>query len=263
MTAFTHDELLSIAAAHATGVATSEEELALYAAMQNDSVLRDEVSLNRRALEAMARVQAVQPSDLLRRRLMTQVRELAPPPLAAATDQTPRRAAWRTILLGAAAAVIVAGMGSEILRLRGQVDGVTAFSAALQAQLDERESALNRMLTAENHLRIVNMVASDTAQSPGVQVYWNRADGMAVVHAFRLPLAPKGQRYQLWAVGDGSRPRSLLAFDSNKGGHVLIPDMPIPVDLKSIHAFELTVEPESGSVAPTSAALMQVTVTGS
>lgn len=263
MTAFTRDELHAIAAAHATGAASSEDELALYAAMQNDPALQQEVALNRLAVEAMASAQAVAPSDLVRRRLLTQAREMAPLRLASSVDVTAPRAVRNSVAMAAAAAalVVVTGMGAEIVRLRGQVAGVMEFSAALQAQLNERDSALNQMLTAENHLRVVSMVSSDTVASPGVQVFWNRSAGKAVMHAFRLPLAPKGRRYQLWAMSDGA-PRSLLTFDSNPSGHVIISDMRIPLSLEGVLSFELTVEPGAGSTAPTTPALMQVAVAG-
>jgi hypothetical protein len=263
MTAFTRDELHAIAAAHATGAASSEEELALHAAMQNDPALQNEVALNRLAIEAMASAQAVTPSDLVRRRLLTQARAMKPLQLASMPETRAPRPVRNSVAMVAAAAALVAviGLSAEIVRLRGQLAGATEFSIALQAQLNERDPALNRMLTAEKHLRVVNMVASDTAESPGIQVYWNRAEGMAVMHGFRLPMAPKGTRYQLWAVGDGP-PRTLLAFDSNKSGHVIISDMPIPLDLKGILSFELTVEPGGASVTPTMPALMQVGVAG-
>ena len=81
MTAYTRDELLDIAAAYATGAASSEEELALSAAMTSDADLRDEVELNRRALEAMTEAQAVTPTDLVRGRLLAQARLGAEPAL--------------------------------------------------------------------------------------------------------------------------------------------------------------------------------------
>ena len=263
MTAYTREELLLIAAAHATGAASSEEELALHAAMQNDPELQQDVAQNAQALDAMAMAQAVAPSDLVRGRLLAQARGAANLQLAAAPAQTSVKPMRNSVVMAAAAAVFVVlvGLGAEIVRLRNQVAGVLAFNGALRSQIDARDVTLNRMLTAENHLRLVHMLTGDTVTGPGIQVYWDRAKGSAVLHAFRLPKAPEGRRYQLWAIGDGS-PRSLIAFDSDDTGHVLISDMEISPALHGIRSLALTVEPVAGSAAPTSDVVVQAEVLG-
>lgn len=263
MTAYTREELLLIAAAHATGAASSEEELALHAAVQDDPGLREEVALNAAALEAMAGAQCIVPSDLVRGRLLAQARGAATLQLAPATAQATVKPMRNSVVMAAAAAVFVVlvGMGAEIVRLRAQVAGVTAFNGALRSQLTSRDVTLNRMLTAENHLRLVHMLTGDTVTGPGIQVYWDRAKGNAVLHAFRLPPAPEGRRYQLWAFGDGS-PRPLVAFDSDASGHVLISNMEISPALQGIRSLALTVEPAAGSAAPTTDAVVQAEVLG-
>jgi anti-sigma-K factor RskA len=261
MTAYTRDELLLIATAHATGAASSEEELALYAAMQNDPEVRRELTASVHALHAMAQAQAVAPSDLVRGRLLAQARAFAPVQLASATAGTRRPPVRNAVMMVAVAAlcVVIVGLGAEVIRMRGQLAGATAFAGSLRAELAKRDAMLNPMLGAENHLRVVHMLTRDTVQGPGIQVYWNRVRGTAVLHAFRLPMAPAGYRYQLWALGDAA-PRPLLAFDSETNGHTLISRLEIPVELAGVSSLAVTVEPVAGSVAPTSAPIVWAAV---
>jgi hypothetical protein len=259
MTAYTRDELLLIAAAHATGAASSEEELALHAAMQNDAELREDLHLNLAALDAMVVAQSVAPSDLVRGRLLAQARgaaalQLAPPATAPAVTRAPLR---NSVMLAAVAAlcVVILGLGAEVIRLRGQMSGATTLASSLRDQLDDRDAMLNPMLRAENHLRVVHMLTRDTVQGPGIQVFWNHVRGTAVLHAFRLPMAPAGHRYQLWALGDDA-PRPLLAFDSEESGHTLISRLEIPVELRGVRSLAVTIEPVAGTVAPTSAPIV-------
>ncbi len=263
MTAYTREELLLIAAAHATGAASSEEELALHSAMQNDPELLEDVVLNGSVLDAMTAAYAVAPSDLVRGRLLAQARGAAPLQLTSTDDQVAARPRRNIVAMVFAAASVVAllGMGAEIVRLRAQVNGANEFASTLQGELNSRDAMLNPVLNAENHLRVVHMLTGDTLSGPGIQVFWNRARGTAVLHAFRLPPAPGGRRYQLWALGDGS-PRPLLAFNSEPGGHALISKLEIPIALQGIRSLAVTIEPIEGSAAPTTAAIVRGDVRG-
>lgn len=265
MTAYTRDELLDIAAAYATGAASSEEELALSAAMTSDADLRDEVELNRRALEAMTEAQAVTPTDLVRGRLLAQARLGAEPALQSmpASARPGARPVRNTVFTAVCAAslVVMVGMGSEIVRLRNQVSGETEFVVSLRKQLNAREFTLNQMLHAENHLRVVHLLTTDSVTGPGIQLYWNRQNGTAVLHAFRLPPAPGGQRYTLWAHGNGA-PHALATFNSAPDGHALVSDMVIPVSLTGIRSMAVTVEPLAGSARPTTAVVVHAEVRG-
>jgi anti-sigma-K factor RskA len=265
MTAYTREELRDIAAAYATGAASSEEELALHAAMANDLELRAEVELNRRALDAMVDIQAVTPSDLVRGRLLAQARAAHEPALQSVPAAPPRamRPVRNVVFMAVCAAslVMAVGMGAEIVRLRGQVAGETEFVSSMRKQLDAREVTLNRMLHAENHLRVVHLLTTDSVTGPGIQVYWDRSNGTAVLHAFRLPPAPGGRRYQLWAIGAGA-PHALATFNSAPDGHALVSDMVIPVSITGISSLAVTVEPLAGSAAPTTAMVVHADVRG-
>ena len=265
MTAYTKEELLDIAAAYATGAASSEEELALSAAIANDPGLRAEVELNRRALEAMADVQAVPPSDLVRGRLLAQARGSAEPALqpVSASSGAVARPVRNIVLIGVCAASLatIVAMGTEIGRLRSQVSGGTAFVVSFRRQLAAREFTLNQMLHAENHLRVVHLLTTDSVIGPGIQVYWNRANGSAVLHAFRLPPAPDRRTYTLWAMVGGA-PSPIASFNSAPDGHALVSDMLIPVTLTGIESLKVTVEPIAGSSRPSTEAVVHGEVRG-
>ena len=152
-------------------------------------------------------------------------------------------------------------MGTEIARLRNQVSRETEFVVSLRRQLAAPEFTLNQMLHAENHLRVVHLLTTDSVTGPGIQVYWNRANGAAVLHAFRLPPAPGGRRYTLWAMVGGA-PSAIACFNSAPDGHALVSDMLIPVTLAGIESLKVTVEPIAGSSRPSTEAVVHGEVRG-
>jgi hypothetical protein len=174
----------------------------------------------------------------VRGRLLAMARANTPSPVASPVVAPMGWWTRRPVLIAAAAAalVVVAGLGAEVMRLRSQLDRASMVASALREQIDSRDAMLNPILTAENHLRVVHMLTADTVRGPGIQVYWNRERGTAVLHAFRLPPAPAGHRYQLWAM-NGAEPR------------------------RGIQALEVTVEPAGDAVAPSTPALLIASVT--
>jgi anti-sigma-K factor RskA len=87
-----------------------------------------------------------------------------------------------------------------------------------------------------------------TGQAPSARLFWNPSRHRVVMAVFRLPPAPAGRTYQLWAIAQG-KPVSLGIFNTGPDGR-LITQMGLPTGL----TFELTAvteEPAGGSPQPT------------
>jgi anti-sigma-K factor RskA len=271
MTRYTREELLDLATALAAGTATPVEERALEDAMQHDAELREQVTLHRRTLTALADAQAVAPTSQLRERLLAGARAdaatLQHSPAFARSVVLPPRAKRPVVpWLLAACAAIALGLGAEVMRLRDAMAGNLEFTKSLRSELQQRDAALNRLLLAESKLRLALLVSRGTSPSagagmgtgngqPGVQVFWNQAEGTAVVHAFNVYAAPAGRRYQLWVLRGGV-PESITVFNGDRSGHALISNVDLPRGLTGAESMSVTLEPVAGSVAPSTEPLM-------
>ena len=74
-----------------------------------------------------------------------------------------------------------------------------------------------------------------------------------VVTAFRLPPAPTGRTYQLWAIAEGHGPVSMGTFNTDASGVATV-TLPVGAEIEAlgfIKACGITQEPSGGSSAPT------------
>jgi anti-sigma-K factor RskA len=269
MTSFSRDELLGLAAAYATGSTTPDELHALTIAMAKDAELRTEVARHQDVVSALLSAHAVAPTDLVRHRLLTQARvdvhrdnattQVLPDATRNATATRKNRVARYAAL--AAGAMIVLGLGAEVIRLRERIAGQTAFAESIQRQLATSEATMSRLLLAETNLTLAQLKTADTVRGPGVQVFFDRQKGTAVVHAFRFPEAPAGYRYQLWVTTIGPA-REVVRFSIDRFGHALVGDVMMPANLEKEATMSVTVEPEAGSAQPTTGAVVRGSVRG-
>ena len=72
---------------------------------------------------------------------------------------------------------------------------------------------------------------------------------MAVLHAFRLPPAPKGKTYQFWLLR-GGKPLPSITFNADPDGRALVQAFSLPTG-GGYEGAAITVEPEGGSTTPT------------
>lgn len=164
------------------------------------------------------------------------------------------------LLWGALAASLLAvvGLGANLLSLRGQVAALESELAASERSLAERDQELAERLATLNSIlepgvRLYQLTASGDPD-PGIQLFWDRQRNLAIVHGFRLKQVSRGHAYQLWFIKDG-KPVPSITFKPESSGHVKIERVPVPSD-GLLSAAAVTVEPESGSLQPTSPILL-------
>ena len=78
--------------------------------------------------------------------------------------------------------------------------------------------------------------------------------------ASNLPTAQQGKIYEMWVIPKGGAPRPAGLFQSEGGTAVHI--LSGPVDLATLGAIAVTLEPEAGSQAPTSTPIIVAPVAG-
>jgi anti-sigma-K factor RskA len=75
--------------------------------------------------------------------------------------------------------------------------------------------------------------------------------GRALLIASNLPNVPTGQAYQLWFIVGNKPPMPGKTFVPDRAGNAVLKDE-MPSEAVDANVFAITVEPVSGSTAPTS-----------
>lgn len=242
MRRFTHEELLEMLPAYGIGALAPDEVAAVDAALTGASRQSEELRRELRAYESVAtqvaELHATVPPAGARDRLLSRIaREkhatVTPPP----ASRVPRP--WLVAL--AAALVLAFGLG--------------AYSLSLRQALSRRESTLNAILEADRDLRVARVLSADSVNGPGIQFFWNEKQRRGVLHAFRMPPAPRGRSYQVWLLQDG-KPHSISVFNSDRDGHALVQDLTLPPSSRGATLVLVTEEPAGGSPGPTTTPFM-------
>jgi anti-sigma-K factor RskA len=147
-------------------------------------------------------------------------------------------------LAAAACFVIALGLSYGYLRERAASRQTSAALAAAADSIAARDSLVATLLSPD----IGTAALAATGQAPSARLYWSPSRRRVVMAVFRLPPAPAGRTYQLWAIALG-KPVSLGVFNTAADGRVTAA-MAVPPGL----TFELsavTEEPTGGSPQPT------------
>jgi len=173
---------------------------------------------------------------------------------ARVTPLEPRRRSWLPLggSLVAAAAVIalmvnVFSLRNEIRALRGDLTAARDEIATLTGDMDIYQHTA--LLLGSPCTRAVDLDGVDPNPNAYGKVFFNPEERSGVVYFFRMPQAPAGMEYQIWAMRDG-KPTSIGMFTVAADGSAMIrmDDMKDPVD---VAAFQVTIEPKGGLNTPT------------
>jgi anti-sigma-K factor RskA len=137
--------------------------------------------------------------------------------------------------------------------------------AIARRQAVEANAALARVQQVIDFLnapdtRQVSFGAGQPAPPRG-RVLLNPAKGVMFI-ATNLPALPRGRTYEMWVIPKGGAPKPAGLFQSDERGNA-VHVQPGPVDLATTSAVAVSVEPESGSAAPTSQPIIIAPAAGS
>ena len=161
------------------------------------------------------------------------------------------RWAWVGVLATASLLVIALWLGNEE-RQRG-TDLAEARKNILEvaAQRDQLEQAM-RILDQPETIQVT--FGKGLPQPPRGNVFVHSKLGVVLI-ASNLPRLASGRTYEMWLIPKGGAPRPAGLFQSTEARsalHILSG----PVDVSSLGAVAVTVEPAAGSSAPTTQPLI-------
>jgi len=250
----TRESMLDLAPAYALGALSPEETRAFEAELANSPALRREVAEYRELNAYLASGSAVTPAPELKRRLRERIAAGKIAPLS-------KRGSFVTVALGAGLAatlVLSVGLSLKVRALTGNLRVRDSAIADAMRHLAEREATLNSIL--EPGVELTTMVATGEAP-PVVQLFHDRNRNTILLHSFRLAPAPAGRVYQLWFMRKNATPLPSQVFNTETDGHQLVEAIKVPAD-QEITGFALTVEPEGGSLQPTSTPILYGAIAG-
>jgi anti-sigma-K factor RskA len=242
-----------------------EEDLALYAlgALQGDDRVALEKHLDscaecRRELEQLQGDMALlawsaagaKPPARSRERLMKSVsrepRKVGAPKHRSWWVLAP----WFAVLILAGVAVWL-GMRNNDFEKR--LTRIQQDFAAKEAQVEEAREIV-ATLTAKDAQR-VTLVAAKTPPQPQGKAIYVRERGRLIFIASDFPQLPPRRAYELWLIPKAGSPIPAGVFKPDAHGSATIVHPPLPAGTEA-KAFAITVEPDSGSSAPTSTPIM-------
>jgi anti-sigma-K factor RskA len=163
---------------------------------------------------------------------------------------------WWAVSGWAAAAVALAFtlfLWHDHVDQRRRLDALNERSRERDQQL-LRANELVSILTDPKAVR-VTLVAANTPPQPQGKAIYVRETGGLIFLANSLPQLPSGKAYELWLIPETGNPIPAGVFKPDTHGGATVVRPPLPRGVRAA-AFAVTVEPESGSSAPTSTPIL-------
>jgi anti-sigma-K factor RskA len=241
-----HEQFAEDLALHALGVLEGNERVALEKHLEGCAACRRELEQLRGDMALMAlSTSGPTPPRRARQRLLE----------AVAREPRPKRARerfwrWPVNVPMVAAILLIALVLSwkrtdrlehEIARLRG-------VSAQQQTELQRAREVVST-LTATDAMR-VTLVALKTPPQPQGKAIYVRDRSSLIFLASNLQALPTQKAYELWLIPISGAPIPAGVFKPDAHGSATVVNPPLPAGVQA-KAFAITVEPESGSSAPT------------
>lgn len=252
----THEQLESIAALEAIGVATPEESsafLAHAAACDDCRRARDEYE---EAASLLARdLDPVTPPADVRDRIFAAIDETGGNENVVDAEERLGISRWWM----AAAALFLALWGWRELSIRVAREKVNTSEAEIRNLAGENQllSARNEKLSAEiaalasRDTRTIALTGQQVSPSASAKVFLEPQQRRAVVFFYNLPASPSDKCYQLWILrADQPKPQSAGVFDVTQTGaaSISIENLPLATEIKGL---AVTLEAKGGVAQPT------------
>ena len=233
-----HDDYKEMIPAGALSALDAAEERTLNEHLENCSECRTELEKWEATAAALSLApDPAEPSPEVRNRILSEVRK----DLLSKPEVIPFRSAPRNIwsslgTLGAIAAVVLFAALAIGLAVLWR-----------QNQRLEREREFVELVNTPG-AKVTELRGIDPGLSATAKFAFDRT-GRAILMANKLPSVPQGKAYQLWFILGKNPPTPGQTFvPDNSGSAMLKTEIP----LEAVDVFAITVEPASGSSAPTS-----------
>ena len=234
-----HDDYKEMIPARALSALDAAEERALNEHLENCSECRKELEDWQATAAALSLApDPAEPSPQVRERILSEVRKDLKADVIP-FNSTPRRNIWSSFgSLGAIAAVVL---------LAALAIGLAVLWRQNQRLTRDREFV---ELVNTPGARVSELRGAEAGQGATAKLAYDR-NGRAILIASSLPNVSQGKAYQLWFIVGDKPPIPGKTFVPDSSGNAVLKDE-MPREAVDANIFAITVEPASGSSAPTS-----------
>ena len=245
-----HEQFAEDLALYALGTLQGEERVALEKHLEGCAGCRRELEQLRgdMALMALSTAGPVPPRRARQRLIEAVARE---PRQATATKRT-----WWTVVPWVVAGALAVGLVAVWFQnsdLQQRIAGLQSQAAQQMAELQRAREVVST-LTATDAMR-VTLVAAKTPPQPQGKAIYVRDRSSLIFLASNFEALPPQKAYELWLIPTNGAPIPAGIFKPDAHGSATVINPPLPAGVQA-KAFAITVEPESGSSAPTMPILM-------
>ena len=238
-----HEEYKEMIPARALSALDAAEAHALNEHLENCAECRKELEEWQATAATLAlTADSVEPSPAFRERILSEVRKDLASPQVLPFRSTPRNI-WSSFgSLGAMAAVVLLTALIVGLIVLWQQNGRMREELALSKQFVE--------LVTTPGARVSELKGIDLGAGATASLAYDQ-NGHAMLMANKLPQPPQGKAYQLWFIVGKNPPMPGKTFSPDNTGKGMLKEQ-MPREAINSAIFAITMEPESGSSAPTS-----------
>lgn len=246
-----HEQFADDLAIYAVGALEGDERAALERHLQDCAACRRELDALRGDMGSLAlSASHATPPARARQRLLSAI--------AAEPRRQPgaSRNLWWTLvpsLAAACLALIALVLLSDQSHMRGELADLQRTSAQQEQKLRQADEVV-ATLTDPAAVRFT-LSATKTPPQPQGKTIYARDRGTLIFVASNMPALPAQKTYELWLIASSGAaiPAGLFQPDAHGNATLVNPPLPVGVEAKT---FAITVEPASGSPAPTSQPIM-------
>ena len=172
-----------------------------------------------------------------------------------------RKAGGADQWLRIAAILAIVAVGFVLIRMilvaQNKIANLTAEVEVQQSELNrEREARLQDqkalVLMMSRDAKTIQLAGTQTAQNARAMFVFDQKSGRAVLMTDGLPMTSADKAYEVWFIPKGHSPMPGKVFTVDSSGHAMIMDQ-MPSEAMNDAVIAITVEPKSGSAAPTGA----------
>lgn len=246
------------------GLTSADEAAELEVMMQKHTAVKQAVDAFADALEQNILQQTITPPAEVKQKIISALftGEQAKTPSSTTTTYTSPALEAPVVKLNfwkyAAAASIVLFLVSAALNYyfynsyqsaNGKYQALLTERISMQASLNVMQTHLNEMNSSmhimnNTETRRIKMSGMPGHETSVATVYWDAQSKDVYVMADKLPKAPDGKQYQLWAIVNGKPVDAGMVNTDCAGNFCKMKNIP------SAQAFAITLEKQGGSITP-------------
>ncbi|MFS4472409.1 anti-sigma factor domain-containing protein [Chryseobacterium sp. T20] len=247
------------------GHASPEEAGILECVMKNNAEVKAAFEEAQKTLEHLATAQAVTPPSDLKSKIWNKIQQeqiveevtFSPSPdipeVGRQTENNTERkeiqrsTPWKTYAI-AASVLFLVSVGGNLFWMNTQSANQEKM-ALMATDKKNQDLAMEKMnlkidMFSNPDMQMVMLKGVEKHTEAKAMVFWDKKTKEVYLNAEKLPKAPEGMQYQLWAIEDG-KPVNAGMYTEDKDSRIALASIP------EAQAFAITLEKEGGSSVPT------------